>query len=128
LRLHLSISRNVCTKFYSQFRWDIYRSRIVFAQFIIVKLCKIPVHEVDANMRRSVRHIVSFLLFFWFVHHWKHSHWLRSADKADQWALNDSLMWLVLAFRSLLDLSVEINYNKKSISAHWSVLSAERRH
>jgi len=34
-------------------------------------------------------------------------------------------MWLVLAFRSLLNLSVETNHNKELLSAHWSALSAE---
>jgi len=47
---------------------------------------------------------------------------LRSANKADHWAfnaiLNDSLMWLVLAFNSSLNLNSETNRNKESLSAH----------
>jgi len=51
---------------------------------------------------------------------------LRSANKADHWVFNailsDSLIWLVLAFSSSLNLNAEINNksnrNKESLSAH----------
>jgi len=51
---------------------------------------------------------------------------VRSAKKAAQWALSDSLIWLVLTFRPSLGLSVETNYiikNQWALTEQLSLLN-----